>query len=406
MLLPICVVACSSAATRGALAPQRPTLENADRVAPAPPAAAGAQSAETSTQKHAARPPAVPVHDAEAFPVLFVGSGDWGTATGAVTSYRLDPATGQVARRSRIEAGGLLSFLAIDAEHRFLYAADEEQKQLRSFALDGPAETLTPTSMQATESGPVYVGLTRDTAYLLAAQFVGGATEIFQLDGAGGFVRRSAAVASGAESHSVYLSPDERFVFVPGRASHRVSRFRFDSSNGTLAAAGGTSVDAGAGCRHMTFDLKATHAYLVNEFANTVTVFDYNARSGTLTRVQSVSTLPDGFRGKSSAADIHLHPNGRFLYVTNRPTDTDGNLAVLAVSSDDGKLTRVGHESTYGRVPRNFTIQRDGRYLVVGNQESKTLVTFALDAGSGKLTLVGQAELDVKPFFVSFLLAG
>jgi 6-phosphogluconolactonase len=335
-------------------------------------------------------------------PLLFVGSGDWGTATGAITTYRFDSKSGALTQQSRVQAGGLLSFLASDSQHRFVYAADEEQKLLRSFALDATSGSLTPLTTRATDSGAVYVRLTKDDGHLLAAQFNGGKTEAFTLDGKGGFSALTASVASGAESHSVYLSEDERFAFVPGRASDKVTQFTFDAKSGKLTPHGAVAEAKGAGCRHMAFAPNNSHGYLVNEFSNTVSVFDYTAQTGKLQRLQNLSTLPAGFAGKSSAADVHVHPSGRFLYVTNRPADADGLLATFRIAAD-GKLSLLGHVSTEGKVPRNFVVSADGSRLVVGNQESKSIITFAIDAETGALTKIATVSVDVKPFFVAFL---
>jgi 6-phosphogluconolactonase len=365
-----------------------------------------APAAEATTSTTNPSQPATEANASEAtaapLPLLFVGSGDWGTATGAVSIYRFDRTSGSLVLQSRVEAGGLLSFLATDSKHRFLYAADEEQKVLRSFKLDAVAGTVSPIATRATDTGPVYVKVTADDAHILAAQFNGGKTEVFPLDAVGGIGERSSVAASGAESHSVYLSNDERFAFVAGRASDRITQFAFDTKAGTLGAQGSTPQPKGAGCRHMAFASDGQHAYLINEFQNTLAAFSYDAAKGKLKQFQTVPTLPAGFSGKSSAADIHLHPNGRFLYATNRPADGNGLVAAYQIGADGG-LTLVEHESTLGRVPRNFVLTADGSRLVVGNQESKSIVTFSVDSETGALTKLAEATLDVKPFFVAFL---
>jgi 6-phosphogluconolactonase len=363
----------------------------------------GASSGPDAKLPSASVAPAADANVAAAtLPLLFVGSGDWGTATGAVSVYRFDSSSGALALQHRTEAGGLLSFLASDAKRQFLYAADEEQKLLRSFAINPTSGALTPIATRATDSGPVFVRVTQGDSHILAAQFSGGKTEVFPLDAAGGFGERSSVAASGAESHSVYLSPDERFAFVPGRGSDRITQFTFSAPTGKLAAHGFTAEPKGAGCRHMAFDTAGAHAYLVNEFHNTISVFDYTASSGNLKKTQSVSTLPQNFAGKSSAADVHLHPNGRFLYATNRPAQENGSVVAYRIEAN-GTLSLIEHESTLGRVPRNFVMSADGSRLVVGNQESKSIVIFSVDSETGGLTKLNEVALDVKPFFVSFL---
>jgi 6-phosphogluconolactonase len=332
---------------------------------------------------------------------IYVGSGDWGTATGAVTVYNYDAATGKVAQASRVDAGGLLSFLAADSKHQFLYAADEEQKKLRSFAIDANDGSLTAVATTDMLAGPVYVNLPHNDAFVLAAEFNSGKTEVFPLDGKGGFGKRAAVADSGKESHGAFLSPDDRFAFVPGRGSDQVRVFAFSAEKGTLTPQSPVKLPKGAGCRHLDFHPSGQFVYLVNEFANTVVAFSYDTAKGKLTEVQTISTTPD--EGvKSSAADVHVHPSGKFLYVTNRPAGTNGSIVAYAIGAD-GKLTFLQKESTDGQVPRNFHLVADGTRILVGNQESKSIASFAVDPNTGALTKQAVNPVDIKPFFVSNL---
>lgn len=329
-----------------------------------------------------------------------MGSGDWGTATGAITTYGYDPSSGSVIQTSRVAAGGLLSFLAADSQDRFLYAADEEQKMLRSFSINADG-SLTPASTVEMVAGPVYVNLSRSDGFVLAAEFNSGKTEVFPLDGKGGFGKRTSAVDSGKESHGIFLSADEQFAFVPGRGSDQVKTFKFNTEKGTLTPLAPVKLPKGAGCRHLDFHPNGQFVYLVNEFANTIVAFTYDAKTGKLTELQTISTSPDA-DVKSSAADIHVHPSGKFLYATNRPAGANGSIVAYAVGAD-GKLTFLEKESTEGQVPRNFHLIAEGTRIVVGNQESKSIVSFAIDADAGTLTKQALTPIDVKPFFVTDL---
>ncbi len=332
---------------------------------------------------------------------VYVGSGDWGTATGAVTVYAYDPASGKLTQSSRVDAGGLLSFLTADSQHRFLYAADEEQKKLRSFAIDPENGSLTPAGTTDMLAGPVYVTVPRNDGFILAAEFNSGKTEVFALDGKGGFGARTANVDSGKESHGVFLSADERFAFVPGRGSDQVRTFQFNGGKGTLTPQAAVKLPKGSGCRHLDFHPNGQFAYLVSEFSNNIAAFSYDTQTGKLTEVQNISTNPD--EGvKSSAADIHVHPNGKFLYATNRPAGANGSIVVYAVG-EDGKLTFLQKESTEGQVPRNFDLLADGTRILVGNQDSKSIISFVVDPTAGTLTKQSVTSIDIKPFFVSDL---
>lgn len=349
------------------------------------------------TDQSVTAPPSMPATSG----YIYIGSGDWGTATGAVSVYRFSGDSGALSFSSKLSAGGLLSFLGTSSDRQLLYAADEEQKQLRSFRINPADGSLQPVATTETLAGPVYVSVSSNDRFILAAQFNSGRTEAFALDEQGHFARRTANVDSGGESHAVVLTPDERFALVPGRASDRIAVFAFNRE-GSLEPHGHVALPQGAGCRHVDFHPDGKTLYLVNEFSNDVVRFSYDAEHGRFEQLQSIPTLPTGFEGKSSAADIHVHPGGRFVYASNRPAEADGSIVVYGIGPD-GALSVIEHESTLGRVPRNFEITPDGHFLIVGNQESKSVVTFRIDPQSGQLEKVFDQTLDVKPFFVGFL---
>lgn len=374
---------------------------------PAPPEAAATAPTESTSVATAPTTPLAATTGAGETPAplppqrIYVGSGDWGTATGAVTLYNYDVASGKLTQASRVEAGGLLSFLAADSKRQFLYAADEEQKKLRSFAIGAADGSLTPVATTDMLAGPVYVNLPHNDAFVLAAEFNSGKTEVFPLDGKGGFGKRAAVADSGKESHGAFLSPDDRFAFVPGRGSDQVRVFAFNTEKGTLQPQAPVKLPKGAGCRHLDFHPSGQFVYLVNEFSNTIVAFTYDAKTGKLTELQTLSTQPD--EGvKSSAADIHVHPNGKFVYATNRPAGTNGSIVAYAVGAD-GKLTFLQKESTSGQVPRNFHLVADGTRILVGNQESKSIASFSVDTSTGALTPQAVNPVDIKPFVVSDL---
>ncbi len=139
----------------------------------------------------------------------------------------------------------------------------------------------------------------------------------------------------------------------------------------------------GAGPRGLVFSPPGTHAYLVNELDSTVTAYRYYPAEGRLEELQTLSTLPEGFSGASSCAEMQISPSGEWLYASNRGHNS---LAIFAVDRADGRLARVGHESTRGRIPRHFTVDSSGEWLLAANQDTNNLVVFRVDGASGKLT--------------------
>jgi len=155
---------------------------------------------------------------------------------------------------------------------------------------------------------------------------------------------------------------------------------------------------AGSGPRHLAFHPNGRFAYAVNELTATVTAFGWNA--GALTEIQTVSALPPDYRGPKSGAEIQLHPNGRFLYVSNR---ADANeIAVFAIDGSSGRLTPAGHFASGGRTPRYFGFDPTGQYLFVANQDSDNIVLFRADPATGRLTATGKTIAVTSPVCVQF----
>ena len=160
------------------------------------------------------------------------------------------------------------------------------------------------------------------------------------------------------------------------------------------------TIAPGAGPRHFTFHPNGRYAYLINEMGNTIMVFTYVAAQGTLVAIQTVPTLPVDFAGKSTTADIHVAPSGRFLYGSNRGHDS---LVIYAIDEATGKLAFVGHEPTRGQAPRNFALDPTGTFLLAANQDGNNIVIFRVNVETGLLTPTGQDVNVSMPVCVKFL---
>ena len=165
--------------------------------------------------------------------------------------------------------------------------------------------------------------------------------------------------------------------------------YRFDAKNGSLTPNDPpyAKLDPGAGPRHLAFDPTGKFAYVVNELQSTVTTFSFDADRGIFHKLGSVSTLPKNFSGANDTAEIHVHPNGKFLFASNRGHDS---IVVFAIDPKSGALTLVDHFPTGGKTPRNFEIDPTGRFLLVANQESNNIVLFRIAPDTGRLSRTGQ----------------
>ena len=296
------------------------------------------------------------------------------------------------------------SFLALDPARRRLFAVNESgtwsgQKagSVASFAIDPASGQLRKIS--ETSSGgaaPCHLTLDRTGRNLLVANYSAGNVAVIRV-GDDGHLSEPTSVQQhsgssinrqrqqGPHAHAVTLDPAERFLFVCDLGIDRVMIYRFDADRGTLTPhePAFAPLKLGAGPRHLVFRPDGRFAYVVNELDSTVTAFAYEANRGRLTEVQSVSTLPTGFTGRSTTAEIQVHPNGRLLFASNRGHDS---LSIFRIDPEKGTLTAAGHHPTGGRTPRHFGLDPTGALLAMGNQESDTIVLARIDPETGALT--------------------
>ncbi len=186
-------------------------------------------------------------------------------------------------------------------------------------------------------------------------------------------------------AHCINLDAENRFAICADLGLDKVLIYDFESQHGQITPhvqQPFIEVAAGAGPRHFAFHPGAPFAYVINELNSTITAFRYDAERGTLTDLQSVSTLPRDFTGNNSTAEIAVSPNGRFVYGSNRGHDS---IAVFGINQETGRLTEVSRHPTGGKTPRSFAIDPTGSYLLVANQESHDVTVFRIHAGTGKL---------------------
>jgi 6-phosphogluconolactonase len=212
----------------------------------------------------------------------------------------------------------------------------------------------------------------------------------------------NAARQKGPHAHSVNLSPDDRFVFVADLGIDKIMIYRLDGQGGAITPNDPpfAQLKPGAGPRHFAFHPGGKYAYVINELDCTITAFAYEAASGALKEIQTVPTLPGGFTGSSTCAEIRVHPSGQFLYGSNRGHDS---VAVYRVDPARGTLTLVEHETAGIKTPRNFNLDPTGRFCLVANQDGNSIVVFRVDPETGSLEPTGHQIAVSKPVCIRFL---
>jgi len=182
----------------------------------------------------------------------------------------------------------------------------------------------------------------------------------------------------------VTLDPSHRFAFVCDPLSDRIASYVFDSQRGQLTPArhGSAALKLGAGPRRMLFRHDARFAYVLNEHHSTVTVFAYDASTGSLSEVQTVSTLPEYFEGANVAGELYVHRSGKWLYASNIGHNS---IALFTIDTEKGTLTFVEEQGTGGRTPRQFGIEPSSKHLAISNRDSNTVLASRIDDGNGRL---------------------
>lgn len=298
--------------------------------------------------------------------------------------------------------GSAPSFLAIDAAAKHLYAVDENTPgQVGAYSIDPSTGALTfQNAVASGGDGPPFVGLDHSGKWVFVANYTSGTVAVLPVNADGSLGAAVDTESSGAMAHMIAPDPSNRFVFVPCLGADYVAQYLFDSSTGKLTpnATPHVAAAAGAGPRHIAFHPTLNVAYVVAETASTVTAYAFDPTAGTLSPTQTVSTLPSGFSGTNTAAEIHVHPSGKWLFASNRGAD---DIAVFALDAS-GAMTPHGFTASGGTTPRDFSLDPTGALLYVANQGTGNVVPFRFDATSGTLTSAGAAISVPSASFVGF----
>ena len=312
-----------------------------------------------------------------------------------IASYDFDVATGVLTGAGQVPAfAANPSFLAMTRTH--LYAVSENTDQIGAYAIDPATGALTLIDQASSGgAGPAHLSVDRTGRFVLAANYGDGKIAVLPVRADGGVAAGTVRLA-GANAHMIVTDPGNKFAFVPCKGADYIAQYAFDATTGALAANGTVATAAGAGPRHLAFS--GAFAYAIDENLSTLMVFAYDAASGHLTALQTVSSRAPGATGSNTGAEIVVHPGGKFVYASNRG---DNTVAVFAIGGD-GKVALVGHVAT-GKTPRSFTLDPTGAWMLVANQDGGTVMTYAIDQTTGMPTPSGTPLTFTSPTFVGFV---
>ena len=350
----------------------------------------------------------------------------FGTYTGekskGVYVSRLDLASGALSRPELAAETASPSFLAVHPSQNFLYAINEignfqgkESGSVSGFAIDRNSGQLRALNQQPSVGrGPAHLVVDKAGRNVLVANYGGGSVAVVPIATDGTLKPPSAFIQhtggsvdpqrqKGPHAHSINLDPANRFAYAADLGLDKVLVYRFDADKGSLVANDPpfAQVAPGAGPRHFAIHPNG-FAYVINEMSMTVTAFRRDTERGSLTELQTLSTLPPGQSVASgfSTADVQVHPSGRFLYGSNRGHDS---IVVFTIDQNSGRLTYLENRPTQGSTPRGFGIDPSGSYLLAANQRSDSVVVFRIDKQTGRLTPTGHTIEVGAPVCVKFV---
>ncbi len=357
---------------------------------------------------------------------------------------RFDPESGALVVVGLAAEAISPSFLAVHPSGRYLYTVGEvggpdghPHGVVVAFARDPRTGALQRLNQQSSHGDwPCHLSVDRSGRLVMAANYLSGSVAALPIRADGSLGEATVAIQhhgssvdpvrqAGPHAHSITPDLENRFALVADLGLDRLLVYRIDPAGGRLTPNDPPSVvlAPGAGPRHVALHPSGRHVYVINELGCTVTAFGWvgmegawgnrgptefshptsiDAARGALAEVQTVSTLPDGFDGRNTTADIHVHPSGRFLYGSNRGHDS---IVAYAIDPATGRLDHLMHASTGGRKPRNFAIDPSGRFLLAANQDSDSIVTFRIDEGAGTLAPTGHVADVPTPVCVRFAAA-
>jgi 6-phosphogluconolactonase len=337
------------------------------------------------------------------------------------TIARFDSQTGMLSFPQFLIQAAAPGYFTFDSSGSHLYTANsiytfngQASGAVSAYSVDATTGHLTLLNeVPSTSTNPAFVSLDATGHTLFVANYNGATIAAFAIKPDGSIGDRTAYFAftghgtdpirqTQPHPHSIRVDPTNHFVLVPDLGLDQVHVYRFDATTGTLTPNDPpfAELPPGSGPRHMVFSADGKFAYVLSEMASTVTLFSWDATRGVLSEVQRVSTLPEGYKAVSTAAEVRLDRSGRFLYATNRGLNS---VVVFSVNADSGQLTQIQQVSTQGKWPRNFEFDPTGHWLIVTNHDSENAVVFAVDPATGLLTQHQPPVSLPYPFGITFL---
>lgn len=335
---------------------------------------------------------------------LLVGTYTTGKSEG-IYVYHFDTQTGKITYQDKVTGINNPSYIAVANNNKFVYSVNEVGTErtgsVSSFTFDAKTGKIALINKQPSNgAGPCYIAIDKASKYVFIANYAGGSLTALPVKADGSLGEPAQNIqdeGTGPDKsrqdkphvHTAMLSPDERYLLYTDLGTDKINILRYNPSEAkplTPADPAFVSVTGGHGPRHLAFHPNGKFLYLIQEMGGDINTYAYF--NGKLRLLSTQSVVADDFKGTIGAADIHISPDGRFLYSTNRGSAND--IQVFSISPFTGKLTFVERTSSLGKTPRNFVIDPSGNFLLVANQNSDDIYVFSINKSTGKLTYTGN----------------
>lgn len=319
-----------------------------------------------------------------------------------ISVLELDRAQGVLKPVETVNVGGTVMPMAVSPDKRFLYAALRSQPfRVVSFAIDGASGKLRKLGEAPLADSMANIDTDLTGRWLFAASYPGHKITVNGIDKEGKVGPIQQLIPGIANAHAIHADAANRFVLATSLGNDNVSSWRFDAATGVLSPNDPalTATAAKSGPRHLVWDKAQRFAYLLNELDAQLQVFAWDGARGTLKPLQTRSALPAGFTGKPWAADLHLTPDGRYLYASERTSST---LSAFRVDATTGLLEPLGQTPTE-KTPRGFAIDAAGRYLIAAGQESHSVSVYAIDGATGALGAPKRLPVGKNPNWIEIV---
>ena len=341
---------------------------------------------------------------------LFVGSYTGGKPDTGIYVYELNTRSGKLKKISTVDNITNPSFLTISPNGNFLYACTDTKMtnagSVSAFKIDSINGKLTFINKQTSGSeNPVYLTVHKGNKFIVNGNYTQGTISVFTVNPNGSLNPYSQIIQftdssinklrqEKAHIHATVFSPNNDFIILPDLGSDKIRVFKFDSSiTKPIVLTNDYTVKtfAGGGPRHFTFHPNSKFAYCIEELSGMVSVYSFS--EGKLDSIQKIFSYSKK-QGSYASADIHISPDGLFLYSSNRG-ELENTIAIFSIDQNTGKLSLLGHQNTFGEDPRNFTIDPSGKFLIVANQVSNNIIVFKRNLKSGLLIKTNN-DINVK----------